>query len=179
MAKHTHCCTINNRIWHLAILKLTTASATLAPLVKVLTSTSESLLSLSHATVLTLLCLSMNALSMSLSQSLLAADSKARVALMSMLVQMLLHSDCLVWVAAANLAFNVGAWVQKGQVARANGGEDTGTDGIWAVEEDGEWEVELVSTVMEVLANKEDSEDAGEFFLSACTYHDSDHQERL
>jgi len=98
---------------------------------------------------------------------------------MSVLVQTLLHSDCLVWVAAANLAFNVGAWVQKGQVARANGGEDAGTDGIWAVEEDGEWEVELVSAVTEALANEEDSEDAGEFFLSACAYRDSDHRERL
>ena len=63
-------------------------------------------------------------------------------------------------VAAASLAFNVGAWVQKGRVARIKGEEVA--DGIRADEEDGEWEVELVSTVVEALADEEESEDAGE-----------------
>ena len=66
-----------------------------------------------------------------------------------MLVQTLLHSDRLVWVAAASLPFNVGAWVQKGRVARVKGDEGTTVDGIRAGEEDGEWEVELVSVVTE------------------------------
>ena len=35
-------------------------------------------------------------------------------------------------------------------------------DGIWADDEDGEWEVELVSVVAEALAGEEESEDAGE-----------------
>ena len=151
-------------IWRLAILEPTTASATLSPLVKVLTSTGESLLSSPRATVLTLLRLATNALGTSLSRSLLAADSRARAALTSVLVQTLLHSDRLVRVAAASLAFNVGAWVQKGRVARVKGEEDATIDGIRAGEEDGEWEVELVSAVTEALANEEESEDAGEFF---------------
>ena len=151
-------------IWRLAILDPTTAPATLAPLVKVLTSTSESLLSTPRATVLTLLRLATNAFGTSLSRSLLATDLRARAALTSVLVQTLLHSDRLVRVAAASLAFNVGAWVQKGRVARVKAEEEATVDGIRAGEEDGEWEVELVSAVTEALANEEESEDAGEFF---------------
>ena len=56
-------------------------------------------------------------------------------------------------VAAASLAFNVGAWVKKGRVARIKGEEVA--DGIRADEEDGEWEVELVSAVVEALAGEE------------------------
>ena len=152
-------------IWRLAILEPTTATATLAPLVKVLTSASESLSSSPRATVLTVLRLASNALGTSLSRSLLAADLRARAALTNVLVQTLLHSDRLVRVAAASLAFNVGAWVQKGRVARVKGEEDASVDGIRAGEEDGEWEVELVSAVTEALANEEESEDAGEFFF--------------
>jgi len=39
-------------------------------------------------------------------------------------------------------------------------------DGIRADEEDGEWEVELVSAVVEALAGEEESEDAGEVYIS-------------
>jgi len=75
-----------------------------------------------------------------------------------MLVQTLLHQDRLVRVAAASLAFNVGAWVQKGRIARIKGSD--AADGIRAGEEDGEWEMELVSAVAEVLGSEEVSEDA-------------------
>jgi hypothetical protein len=78
-----------------------------------------------------------------------------------MLVQTLLHQDRLVRVAAASLAFNVGAWVQKGRIARIKG-SDAVVDGIRAGEEDGEWEMELVSAVAEALGSEEESEDAGE-----------------
>lgn len=151
-------------IWRLAILEPTIAPTTLAPLVKVLTSTSESMSSSPRATLLTLLRLATNALGTSLSRSLLAADARARAALTNVLVQALLHSDRLVRVAAASLAFNVGAWVQKGRAARVKGGTDA-VDGIRAGEEDGECEVELVSAVTEALANEEESEDAGEFSI--------------
>ena len=69
-------------------------------------------------------------------------------------------------VAAASLAFNVGSWVQKGQVARIKGEEVA--DGIRADEEDGEWEVELVSAVVEALAGEEESEDAGLSYRFPC-----------
>ena len=67
--------------------------------------------------------------------------------------QTLLHEGRLVRMAAASLAFNVGAWVQKGWVARIKGGEVV--DGTRADEEDGE-------CVAEALAGEEESEDAGE-----------------
>jgi len=147
-------------IWRLAILEPTIAQVTLTPLVQLLTSTSESVSSSPRATLLTLLRLTTNALGTSLSRSLLATDARARAALTSVLVQTLLHSDRLVRVAAASLAFNVGAWVQKGRVRRIKGEE--AIDGIRANEEDGEWEVELVSAVAEALGNEDESEDAGE-----------------
>ena len=83
-----------------------------------------------------------------------------------MLVQTLLHQDRFVRVAAASLAFNVGAWVQRGRVARTKGGREEVVDGIRADEEDGEWEVELVSAVVEALAGEEEREDAGELYVS-------------
>jgi hypothetical protein len=153
-------------IWRLAILDPTIARATLTPLVKVLASTSETVSSSPRATLLTLLRLTTNALgTTSLSRSLLlpAGAHDARAALTSVLVQTLLHQDRLVRVAAASLAFNVGAWVQRSRVARIKG-EEAG-DGIRADEEDGEWEVELVSAVAEALAGEEESEDAGELYV--------------
>ena len=41
-------------------------------------------------------------------------------------------------------------------------------DGIRADEEDGEWEVELVSAVVEALAGEEESEDAGLSYRFPC-----------
>ena len=155
-------------VWRLAILEPTIAPATLTPLVKLLTSASESMSSSPRATLLTLLRLATNALGTPISRSLLAGQARARAVLTSVLVQTLLHSDRLVRVAAASLAFNVGAWVQKGRDARVKGGDDA-VDGIRAGEEDGEWEVELVSAVTETLANEEESEDAGELSNLVCT----------
>jgi hypothetical protein len=82
------------------------------------------------------------------------------------LVQTLLHQDRLVRVAAASLAFNVGAWVQRGRVARTKGGREEAVDGIRAEEADGGREVELVSAIVEALAGKEESEDVGELYFS-------------
>ena len=147
-------------VWRLAILEPTIAPVTLAPLVEVLSSTNVSVTSCPRATLLTLLRLASNSLGTSLSRSLLASDDRARAALTGVLVQALLHPDRLVRVAAASLGFNVGAWVQKGRVARAKGGEDA-IDGLREAEENGEWEVELVSAVAEALANEEESEDTG------------------
>ncbi len=150
-------------VWRLAILEPTIAQATLKPLVRVLTLNSESVSSSPRATLLTLLRLVTNALGTSLSRSLLppgAQGARTALTLTSVLVQTLLHQDRLVRVAAASLAFNVGAWVQKGRVAKMKGEEVV--DGIREGEEDGEWEVELVSAVAEALAGEEESEDAGE-----------------
>jgi desumoylating isopeptidase 1 len=155
-------------VWRLAILEPAIAQASLAPLVQVLTSTNESLSSPPRATPLTLLRLSANALGLSLSRSLLVTASSdvrvRRAALTSVLVNTLLHPDRLVHVAAASLAFNVGAWVQRGRVARVQGGDEEAINGIRESEEDGEWEVELISAVAEALGSEEESEDVGKLF---------------
>jgi hypothetical protein len=83
-------------------------------------------------------------------------------------VQTLLHQDRLVRVAAASLAFNVGAWVQRAGLLGPRGREEA-VDGIRKDEEDGEWEVELVSAVVEALAGEEESEDAGELYISCAS----------
>ena len=119
-------------VWRLAILEPTISQATLTPLVKVLASNCESISSSSRATLLTLLRLTTNALGTPLlARSLLlpTGAQEARGALTGVLVQTLLHQDRLVRVAAASLAFNVGAWVQRGRIARTKGGREEVVDG--------------------------------------------------
>jgi hypothetical protein len=166
-------------IWRLAIVEPTIARATLTPLVRVLASTSETVSSSPHATFLTLLRLTTNAFGTSSLFRLLllpAGAHDARPALTSVLVQTPLHQDRLLRVAAASLAFNVGAWVQRSRVARIKGEE--AADGIRADQEDGEWEVELVSAVAEVLSGEEEDEDAGELYRFLCSPGDHDHGRR-
>ena len=94
-----------------------------------------------------------------------------------MLAQTLLLQNQLVHVAAASLAFNVGACVQRGRVARTKGGREEAVDGIRMDEEDREWEVGLVSAVVDALAgdSEEESEDAGELYISfLCSLGDRD-----
>ena len=82
-------------------------------------------------------------------------------------------------MAAASLAFNIGAWVHRSRVARIK--VEKAGDGIRADEEDGGWEVELVSAVAEALFGEEESEDAGELYVFSCSPgdHDHDHDERV
>lgn len=72
--------------------------------------------------------------------------------LTDVLVTSLLHSDLNVRTAGASLVFNVAAWVQKGR-SKADG------DGV----EDGDWEMELMSAVVEAIDREglEGSEDVG------------------
>ena len=64
------------------------------------------------------------------------------------------------------MAFNLGAWVQRGRVARTKVGREEVVYGIQANEEDGEWEVEHISAVVEALSGEEESDDAGELYVS-------------
>ncbi|KAF8073406.1 PPPDE putative peptidase domain-containing protein [Lyophyllum atratum] len=76
-----------------------------------------------------------------------------RAQLGGVLVPSLLHADAAVRTAAAGLMFNVAAFLQKGRVG---GGNDTSKrDGL----EDEEWEVEMVSAVVEALERETASED--------------------
>ncbi|KAI0056556.1 DUF862-domain-containing protein [Artomyces pyxidatus] len=141
-------------IWRLALLEPTLASTTLASLKLLLAKIHADA---PRATLLTLLRLLSNALGTALARPLLAGDAQAKAALTGVLVQTLLHADRLVRVSAASVAFNLAAWVQRGRVARAKG-EEAG-NGIGESEEDGEWEVEIVSAVVEALGTEAESED--------------------
>lgn len=115
--------------------------------------------------VLTLLRLLANAFATpALAQTLVGASAAGRRrVLTAVLVASLLHADAPVRTAAASLAFDVAAYVQKGrleQVRRRYGP-------FAAADEDGEWEVEVVSAVLEALRNETQSEDIGECEICA------------
>ncbi|KAG6809132.1 hypothetical protein H0H92_001446 [Tricholoma furcatifolium] len=84
--------------------------------------------------------------------SLTLAWSISHVALTAVIVPCLLHSDGAVRTAAASLAFNVSAALQKARVDKLKGG--TGT-----VQEDEDWEVEMISAVVEALDREVTSEE--------------------
>ncbi|GLB45458.1 putative DUF862-domain-containing protein [Lyophyllum shimeji] len=98
-------------------------------------------------TVLRLLC---NAFATpSLAQTLF---STMRGKMGAVLLPTLLHADGAVRTAAASLAFDVSAYLQKGRVERVKG---NATD----VQEDEDWEVEMVSAVIEALDRETTSEE--------------------
>ena len=81
----------------------------------------------------------------------------------------LLSEDSGVRSAAASLAFNVSAFYQRGRVEGVRGGGSNsgggGAGGVAEGEEEGDWEVEMVSAVVEALRNEKASEDVGEWFF--------------
>lgn len=94
-----------------------------------------------------------------LGRSLLSAGGQ-RADTTRALVSSLLHADAQVRTAGASLAFNAAAYLQNGRVDRVRGDASAGAEGESA--EDGEWEVELVSAVLEAVANETQSEEVGE-----------------
>jgi hypothetical protein len=110
-------------------------------------------------TVLRMLC---NTLSNVAMARKIFTDATIRRTLTSVLVQSLLHEDTSVRTAAASLTFNLGAWLQSGRievVKKRNGiqGDARG--------EDEEWEVELVSAIVEALSRETVNEEVGEYLL--------------
>ncbi|KAG6904808.1 hypothetical protein DXG01_007028 [Tephrocybe rancida] len=83
----------------------------------------------------------------------------SRVKLAAVVVPSLLHSDGAVRTAAASLAFNVASFLQKGRVDRVKG---AGT----SVQVDEEWEVEMVSAVVEALDREVSSEEVGKSLVA-------------
>lgn len=82
----------------------------------------------------------------------LLSRSQSKGDLTSLLVPTLLHADAAVRTAAASLTFNVAAWTQKGRGGGVGQGE----------EEEEDWEVEMVSAVVEALDREKGSEEVGE-----------------
>jgi hypothetical protein len=77
------------------------------------------------------------------------------------LVPSLLHSDGLVRTAAASLVFDVSTVLQKSRVEAVKSGQ-----GIkpYGAAEDGfaDWEVEMVSAIIEALDREKENEEVGE-----------------
>jgi len=125
-----------------------------AILLKALTTLSNpSVQATARPYILTTLRLFSNAFSNeALARSIL---SLKRTTVTSLLVTSLLHADATVRTAAASLAFNVAAYLQKERIAavKARYGPFPAGD------EEGEWEVELVSAVLEAIGNEVKSED--------------------
>jgi hypothetical protein len=111
--------------------------------------------------ILTVLRLMSNAFSNpALTRVLLSGQTRKDMTML--VVTTLLHDDAAVRTAAASLAFNVAAYLQKGRVNKANSSVAEG------VEEDGDWEVEMVSAVIEAIDREKASEEVGKFFIFAC-----------
>lgn len=105
--------------------------------------------------ILTVLRLLSNVFSSpALAQKLFLSEREVMTAV---LVPSLLHADGAVRTAAASLAFNAAAFVQKGRVDKIKGGTSQ-------VQEDEDWEVEIVSAVVEALDRETASEEVGAFF---------------
>jgi hypothetical protein len=108
-------------------------------------------------TVLTALRLLANALGAPALARALCGAEDARTRVMELLVPSLLHADAQVRTAAASAAFNVAAALQRRRVERVRAGRNDAVRD----EFDGEWEVELLSAVVEAIQREGASEDVG------------------
>jgi hypothetical protein len=107
-------------------------------------------------TVLRLLC---NTFSSPALTRKIFTDPAVRTILTSVLVQSLLHQDASVRTAASSLTFNVAAWLQSGRIEAVKSGKGVQAD---AIGEDDEWEIELISAVVEALDREIGNEEVGE-----------------
>jgi len=82
--------------------------------------------------------------------------------LTSLLVSALLHEDAAVRTAAASLAFNVASYLQKLRLEKMKSSCNSNID----PEEDAEWEVEIVSAILEAIRQENTSGDSGKLSLS-------------
>jgi desumoylating isopeptidase 1 len=87
----------------------------------------------------------------------------ARQNMTDFLVPTLLHADAPVRTAAASLAFNIAAHYQRPLVEAQRNGKKGEPVADSEGEGQGDWEVEIVSAVVEALAREKQSEDVGEY----------------
>lgn len=114
--------------------------------------------------ILTVLRMLSNAFSnTALTHTLLSPARRAEIT--GLLVTTLLHEDATVRTAAASLAFNVATYLQKGRVEKLKGG-----NGAEGTNEDGDWEVELMSAVIEAIDREKGSEEVGKSFSETTLY---------
>lgn len=82
--------------------------------------------------------------------------------LTSLVVPALLHDDLGVRTAAASLTFNIAVYVQKPRFEAQRSGR-RGDEGPGENESEGDWEVEMISAILEALRTETSSEDVGKF----------------
>ncbi|VDC02435.1 unnamed protein product [Peniophora sp. CBMAI 1063] len=145
-------------IWRVAILDTSIATSTQHAFIALLSRVEAAADEPPRATLLTLLRLLANALGGSETRALLRTNAAAKQAVLHLLVRSVLHSDRLVRSAAASAAFNAAAWVQRGRVARVRG-QSSPADGAGEGDEDGEWDLELLSALVEGIRSESESED--------------------
>jgi hypothetical protein len=105
--------------------------------------------------ILTVLRMISNAFSNpALTRVLLSGQSRKDVTLL--VVMTLLHDNAAVRTAAASLSFNIAAYLQKERLGNSQGGARA--EGL---EEDADWEVEMVSAVIEAIDRENGSEEVG------------------
>lgn len=117
-----------------------------------------------RGTVLTTLRLLSNGLGAESVARPLFSVPATRDQVIKFLVPCLLHEDASVRTAAASAVFNLAALLQRGRVGRVRAGR---SDSV-ASEFDGDWEVEIVSAVIEAIGREVQSEDVGEYLQSLC-----------
>jgi desumoylating isopeptidase 1 len=87
-----------------------------------------------------------------------------RQKLTAFIIQTLLHDDVMVKNASASLIFNYSAALQRNRVESTIG--TTMQSKSIQIDEDEDWEVEIVSAIIEALKREEESEDFGGFTSS-------------
>ena len=107
--------------------------------------------------ILTVLRMLSNAFSNTVLARILLSPAR-HAEITSLLVTTLLHDDTPVRTAAASLAFNVAAYLQKGRIEKVRGG-----NGAEGTNEDGDQEVELMSAVIEAIDREKGSEEVGKY----------------
>jgi desumoylating isopeptidase 1 len=160
-------------MWRLAMLDpavtmwtSTILTSPFNPLYTVLTHVSDALSTsgaqtVARNTILVSLRLLANALGAPTLSIALCATHDARTRLLEVLVPSLLHDDDSVRTAAASVAFNVSACLQRRRVDRVKAGRnDAVKDNL-----DGDWEIELLSAVMEAIQRETKNEDVGKSHL--------------
>ncbi|KAH9924254.1 DUF862-domain-containing protein [Epithele typhae] len=106
-----------------------------------------------------------------LAQSLLAhAPAGKRALVTCVVVACLLFGDAAVRTAAASVAFDVAATLQRSRVERVTGRAASTGMGHIEVAEDEEWEVEMVSAVLEALTNETQSEEVVHRLVAALAF---------
>ena len=160
-------------LWRLLVLDPATDTWTASqpnfdqhPLSLLLTSTDNIIASSSRNYILTTLRLFANTFASPLiAQKLVSGPQKQK--LTSFIIQTLLHDDAMVKNASASLIFNYSAALQRNRVESTIG--TTMHSKSIQLDEDEDWEVEIVSAVIEALKREEENEDFCEFNFTPST----------